>query len=190
MYSFIILWFLLLAAIIGLCLYKKWFIGAIASGVLFFLSIFATIFFQPYAFVENYELGYKFDARDGQITVLDRPGYHWRTPIFEAIHTIDMRPRQVCINVGYGSSGTNSSVSADSPNRRVLNCKLVQFDRNGLSLFLEWHGRGDYTGDALDDLLKIYAYDGTGKAYPFLRVLRELRSNEEALPNNALPVQQ
>lgn len=174
MVGLIILWFIALIAIAAICLYfKRWILAGLTAAV-FVVSFFFFVFFKPWAFVDNYELGYKFDMRSGAITVLEHPGFHMVVPIFESVHTIDTRPRQVCINVGADSGTTGSSA-----NCRVLNCKLVQFDKAGLSLFLEWHGRDDYSGQTLDDLLKIYAYDGSGKGYPFLKVLRELKAGEE-----------
>lgn len=77
------------------------------------------------AFVDNYEVGYRFDHRVGQVTILDRTGWHRRTPFLESIGTVDTRPMQVCINA----------------NARVLNCKLVEFNPDGLPVFLSWHGR-------------------------------------------------
>lgn len=137
------------------------------------------VLFRPYGYVENYELGYKFSALDGKITVLDRPGYHWRKPWVDHINTIDLRPTQVCINA----------------NSRVLNCKLVKFNPDkehsyqGLMTFLSWHGRDDYSISSsssqdsqstggLNDILKSYAYDGNARSYPFLTILRELRADE------------
>ena len=150
------------------------------------LIIFAM--FKPWGYVENYQLGYKFSALDGKITVLDRPGYHRRTPWVDSINTVDLRPTQVCINA----------------NSRVLNCKLVRFNPDkeheyqGLLTFLSWHGRGDYdisstssieqsTG-GLNDILKSYAYDGNARSYPFLTILRELRA-DEPLPVSTIPAQ-
>jgi hypothetical protein len=161
--------------------------GAIAFGVLIVLLFIGLVFFRPWAHIDNYELGYKFDSRDGRITVLrnadktPRAGYVGRTPFFDSIHTIDLRPRQVCITVG----GPAAAGSGSGANARVLNCKLVRFNPDGLDLFLSWHGRGDYHDSALDDLLKIYAYDGSGRSYPFLTILRELRNND-ALPDNVV----
>lgn len=175
MVGLIVLWFLALI-VIGVVsfFYKRWIIMGI-TAITLVVSFFFLVFFKPWAFVDNYELGYKFDMRSGAITVLDNPGFHAVVPIFESVHTIDTRPRQVCINVG----GDGTTADSSSANRRVLNCKLVQFDKKGLNLFLEWHGRADYSGATLDDLLKIYAYDGSGKGYPFLKVLRELKAGEE-----------
>lgn len=175
MIGLIVLWFIALVAIAAVCFFfERWILGCI-SVVMILISFFFFVFLKPWAFVDNYELGYKFDMRSGAITVLDNPGFHAVVPIFESVHTIDTRPRQVCINVG----GDGTVADSSSANRRVLNCKLVQFDKKGLNLFLEWHGRADYSGATLDDLLKIYAYDGSGKGYPFLKVLRELKAGEE-----------
>ncbi len=75
---------------------------------------------------------------------------------------------QVCINA----------------NARVLNCKLVRFNPDGLDLFLSWHGRNDYHGpnttstDNLSPILMSYAFDGSGTEYPFLTVLRDLRPQD------------
>lgn len=130
---------------------------------------------MPWRFVDNYELGYKFNATSGELTRLDGSGYHWRRPIVDSIHTVDLRPFQVCI----------------SANQRVLNCKLVRFNPDGLETFLEWHGRDNYylsgsnnssssstsTG-SFEDIMRSYAYDGSGRTYPFLIVIRELRNDE------------
>lgn len=144
----------------------------VLSVPLLALSFILFLMFKPWVFVDNYELGYKFSKTTGQITVLEHSGYAPVIPVFESIHTVDLRPRQVCITVG-------NQQSTASANRRVLNCKLVQFDPKGLLVFLEWHGRDTYSGEPFDDLLKIYAYDGLGKSYPFLNVLRELKGGEE-----------
>ena len=120
-------------------------------------------------FVDNYELGYKYDAwNNGQIERLNRTGYVVTKPFIVKVHRVDLRPMQVCINA----------------NSRVLNCKLVQFNPDGLELFLSWHGRNDYSNDGvsanLNAILMSYAYDGSGKTYPFLKVLRELKPEEAA----------
>ena len=146
--------------------------------VTFFVAVILFLLFKPWGYVENYQLGYKFSALDGKITVLDRPGYHSRTPWVDSINTVDLRPTQVCINA----------------NSRVLNCKLVRFNPDkeheyqGLLTFLSWHGRGDYdisstssteqSVGGLNDILKSYAYDGNARSYPFLTILRELRADE------------
>lgn len=116
------------------------------------------------AYIDNYELGYKFDNRTGKITVYDHPGYVIEEPFLVSVHTIDLRPMQVCINA----------------NARVLNCKLVKFNPDGLDLFLSWHGRGNYDATALNPILMSYAYDGSGATYSFLTVLRELKTDAAA----------
>ncbi len=115
-------------------------------------------------FVDNYELAYKYDARSGKIERIGRTGYVITPPFLVKVHKIDLRPMQVCNNA----------------NSRVLNCKLVEFNPAGLEQFLAWHGRDDYSGDEsrLPDILKSYAYDGSGKSYPFLTIKRELKPDE------------
>ncbi len=148
---------------------ERWFVGGLIIGAIVVLLIVGLTIFRLFwvDFVDNYELGYKFDSRTGQITVLKESGYYVTPPFVVKIHTVDLRPMQVCINA----------------NQRVLNCKLVQFNSDGLELFLAWHGRQDYTiGNAnstLSQILLSYAYDGSGKNYPFLTVLRELKNEEK-----------
>lgn len=163
----VIVYFLFLLIATGILAFLRQWKFAIITGVVFVISFILLFIFKPWGYVDNYELGYMFDSRNGNITVLSRTGYHTRAPIFQSIHTIDLRPRQVCITVG--------ATAADSANQRVLNCKLVEFNPKGVDLFLSWHGRGDYSGASFDDLLKIYAYDGTGKTYPFLSISTELK---------------
>ena len=150
-----------------------------AAVVLFVVALILALAFRVLFvnFVDNYELGYTYDLRSGKIQVLDRTGYVITPPIVVNVHTVDLRPMQVCINA----------------NQRVLNCKLVQFDKTGLELFLSWHGRNDYDGPGnsgggtvgsgtttFSEILKSYAYDGSGKNYPFLTTLRELKPEEAA----------
>jgi len=149
-------------------------IGVVLAALALIGSIIFYMFFVD--FVDNFQLGYKFDSRNGQTSVLERTGY-WVTPPFVVkVHHVDLRPMQVCINA----------------NQRVLNCKLVQFNKDGLELFLSWHGRDDYdapssgsnsSGGAtttFSEILKSYAYDGSGKSYPFLTVVRELKPEESS----------
>jgi len=148
-------------------------IGLSILLVLFCLGFFRCAFVN---FVDNYELGYKFDTRTGEITVLKETGYFITPPVFVKIHTIDLRPWQVCINA----------------NKRVLNCKLVKFNPAGLETFISWHGRNDYDGESemaggLRDILKSYAYDGSGKNYPFLEVIRDLRPDAESATSAPAP---
>lgn len=143
-------------------------VGVFVAITLICLALFRIMFVN---FVDNYQMAYKFDTRIGEIEVLSEVGYIVTPPILVKVHTIDLRPWQVCINA----------------NQRVLNCKLVQFkkDKEGLKLFLSWHGRKDYEGGSeqigsFTDILKSYAYDGSGKSYPFLTVLRDLKPEEVA----------
>jgi hypothetical protein len=151
-------------------------IGIALAGLLV-LGLFGLIVFRAawVDHVENYELGYKFDSRDGTITVLPHTGYVVTAPVLVSVYTIDLRPMQVCINA----------------NARVLNCKLVQFNPKGIDLFLSWHGRNDYpqggtntdgslSSGSLNAILMSYAFDGSGKTYPFMTILRELKPEETA----------
>jgi hypothetical protein len=155
----------------GLRGHKKW----IVLGSFLVIVFFGLIFFRGccVTFVDNYELGYRYDLRSGQISRVGRTGYILHPPIFVEIHNVDLRPMQVCINA----------------NARVLNCKLVQFNPVGLETFLSWHGRKDYNGanssgtadittGAFNSILMSYAFDGSGKSYPFLTVIRELKPEE------------
>ena len=137
------------------------------------LALFFRVMFVN--FIDNYELGYKFDSRTGKTDVLPGSGYYVTPPLLVKVHHVDLRPMQVCINA----------------NQRVLNCKLVQFNKAGIELFLSWHGRNDYDGPGggqqdgntatvFSEILKSYAYEGSGKIYPFLTVLRELKPEETA----------
>ncbi len=116
--------------------------------------------------VESYELGYIYNWRTGRITRVPHPGYVHSSPIFNSVHTIDLRPMQVCINA----------------NNRTLNCKLVQFNPAGLEVFLAMHGREDYGQGRLRDILLSYAYEGSGRTYPFLTVVSQLEATGAALP--------
>ena len=138
----------------------------IFSAAALMLALVALILFRIFfvSFVDNYEIGYRFDRVSGEITILDRSGYFIRRPFVESIQAIDGRPVQVCINA----------------NARVLNCKLVQFNPEGIELFLAWHGRNfNSSPAALSEILKSYAYDGSGRTYPFLTILRELRAEDD-----------
>lgn len=129
-------------------------------------------------FIESHELGYKFNANTGETTTIKRTGYVVYIPFIEEVHVVDLRPVQVCLNA----------------NSRVLNCKLVRFNPKGLTLFLSWHGRADYTMSSMSggttsqfvEILKSYAYDGSDnieQRYPFLEIMP---SNSEVKPK-AIP---
>ena len=143
---------------------------AINAGVLL-LVLFSLLVFRVgwVNYIDNYELGYKFDRRTGEISVLPRTGYWITPPVLVKLHTVDLRPMQTCI----------------SSNQRVLNCKLVQFNRDGLDLFLSWHGRGNYNALTLNPILQAYAYEGAGKNYPFLSVLRDMKTEDVSFPRQA-----
>lgn len=130
-------------------------VGIILGSILFIRVTF-------FNFIDNYEFGYKFDARTGEITPLEQKGYIISAPFIIKIHTIDTRPFQV-------------SVSA---NNRVLNAKLVQFDPEGYELFISWHGRDSYDQMELKPILMSYAFDPSQNDYPFLKVLKELKNED------------
>ncbi len=145
----------------------KWTWGLIGAGILLALILLFRLIFV--FFVDNYELGYEFNKIDGSITELDRTGYFIINPITKVIHTIDLRPMQVRIEA----------------NNRVLNAKLVQFDREGFNQFISLHGRGDYSnsgtsGIGLANILMCYAYENYGNLnsdsiieskYHFIKIL-------------------
>lgn len=151
-------------------------LGSLSIAGLFLLLAFRVLFVN---YVDSYELGYKYDTRTGQITQLAKTGYVVTPPFLVEVHTIDLRPMQVCINA----------------NARVLNCKLVQFNPEGLQLFLSWHGRDDYDNipgaynepSKFNQILMSYAYDGTGRVYPFLTVITELKAQGAQTPNAPIP---
>ena len=154
-----------------------WF-GGITLFLLIVLALGRMLFFN---FIENYELAYKFDKNLGTIEVLKnkdgslQKGYIYSYPFVVSVHSIDLRPVQVCIT---GDMSTNG---------RVLNCKLVEFNPDGLDTFIEWHGRDNYSNTSLESILKIYAYDGSdGKKYPFLTILKELKTDDDKVVNDTI----
>jgi hypothetical protein len=145
---------------------KKLIITLITVGSLILLGIIVRATF--FTFVDNYEYAYEFNMSTGKTRALlnkdgsPQHGYFTVIPFYKVIHTIDMRPMQVCINA----------------NSRVLNCKLVEFNPDGLETFIAWHGRGDYSGGQLEDILKSYAYDPSNKSYPFMIIKKELKNED------------
>lgn len=144
----------------------------ITLGVMVLLG-FITLM-SSFTFVDVHEFAYKYDLRTGDVsTPVNSKGEYktgiiWKTPFVVKVHTIDLRPKQVCIG---------------SRNTRVLNCKLVQFNPKGLDQFIEWHGRGDYHYGSLGngssktgftEIMETYAYDSDPLSYPFLSILKEL----------------
>jgi hypothetical protein len=126
-------------------------------------------------FVDNYKLGYIYYGRTGQIERLTRTGYVVTTPVLNAVHSIDLRPGQVCMNA----------------NARVLNCKLVRFNPDGFDKFIEWHGRGagEATGVDVYEILKSYAFNvNEGRDCPFLTILDDMRRKNADGQVAAVPV--
>lgn len=140
-------------------------LGAFVVLVLVLALMARVMFFD---FVDNYEMAYLFDKRKGEIYVLKddmgnlKNGYIFSYPFVQSVHRLDLRPMQVCINA----------------NQRVLNCKLVEFNPDGFDLFIEWHGRADYTTFQLKDIMTSYAYDESKQKYPFLNILKELKNED------------
>jgi hypothetical protein len=140
-------------------------IGITSASIIIVALLIRVLFFN---FIDNYEFGYRFDARSGELHPLInedgtlKQGYIFSYPFIEKIHTIEMRPMQVCINA----------------NSRVLNCKLVEFNPEGFETFIAWHGRGDYTQMNLKDILMSYAYDPSNKNYDFLTIKKELKNED------------
>lgn len=133
-----------------------WILGGIIVIVLLLAGLFR---WWCVDFVDNYQLGYKFDRRSGEITRLEQSGYVVTPPILVQVHTLDLRPNQVCMNA----------------NTRVLNCKLVQFDTKGFDTFIQWHGRGAGEKD-IYEILKSYAFNvNEGRDCPFLTILDDMR---------------
>lgn len=120
--------------------------------------------------VESHELGYIYNRWTGRITRVAHPGYVITHPFVSTVHTIDLRPMQVCINA----------------NNRTLNCKLVQFNPRGLDAFLAMHGRDDYDLQRLNGILLSYAYEGSGRTYPFLTIVSQLEATGAALPGTTV----
>lgn len=146
--------------------------------VLGVFSVVGAFFFWVFCltFVNSYELGYAFNYRTGQLSILPRTGLVMTSPL-TIVHTVDLRPVQVCITGG--SDGDNDTSGINS---RVLNCKLVRFNRAGLTEFLSLHGRNNYDQKELRSYLRIYAYDESGRHYPFLTILQELGSTHPSAP--------
>jgi hypothetical protein len=138
----------------------------IGVGILLVLGLIGLV--STVDFIDNYEVGYKFDLRTGEIDIIERQGYVITPPFVVKVHTIDLRPMQVCI-----TGGTTA-------NTRILNCKLIQFNPGGLRVFIEWHGRGSYRNSGLNSsfnqILMSYVYEGTSTKYPFVNIVKELKT--------------
>ena len=122
-------------------------------------------------FVDQHRLGFSYDKFTGKISKLEHTGWIIATPWRVDIHSIDLRPGQVCMNA----------------NSRVLNCKLVQFNPAGLENFIELHGRSAGDDQAVYEILKSYAFNvNEGKDCQFLTVLDDMRKKEIS---NSSPVE-
>lgn len=128
-------------------------VEVVAAALLFRASFVSYIF--------PYEFPYAVNHFTGAIEKVPHKGYIIANPIEYQIYGIDLRPRQVRLEVGA------SSQSGNPASFRVLNAKLVSFNPNGLDEFLKLHGPQD--GD-VSELLKIYAFDQQNKSYPFLNI--------------------
>lgn len=135
-------------------------LGIMAVG-LFLFRIFCVNYIEPH------EFGYKIEKLEGgKMSLVQEKGYIVTLPIVTKIHTIDLRPRQVCQNVGnIGSSG-----SVDGLNSRVLNCKLLAFNPVGLTNLIALHGIQE---DNISKILGLYAWDQLGRTYPFLTIVEQ-----------------
>jgi hypothetical protein len=144
--------------------------GLIIVAALAVITLFGAITYRTafLTYVDTYEFAYQFNGLTGELKALvnedgtPKQGYVKALPIVTSVHTIDVRPMQVCINA----------------NSRVLNCKLVQFDPAGWKTFVAWHGRGDYSQSTLNSILMSYAYDPSNKSYPFLKITKELKNQD------------
>lgn len=148
-----------------------------------FLLIGFRLFFVDHT--ENHQIVYKWDRRTGEVTRIHRTGYIVTSPRFVWVGTLDGRPFQVCV----------------SNIQRVLNCKLIQFTPDvmgvdddgkpisGLHLFLRWHGVRDYSIGGttnqnrqmteFEGLMMAYAYDESGRVYPFLKIKDIIRAERK-----------
>lgn len=153
---------------------SKW--GYLAGLVVGLIFIGLVAFSMCFTFVDNYEFAYKFNKVTGVTEQLINEdgtymrGYILHRPLVDVVHTIDLRPMQICI----------------SANSRVLNCKLVRFDPKGFKLFIDWHGRADYNRENLKDVLMSYAYDPNyeGNEYPFLKIDKGTNVSEKNVEKN------
>lgn len=137
------------------------------GGILFTIAFVLFLFWYGLCvhMVENYQFGYTFDRFSGEIKPVPHSGWVITKPWVVNVHTIDLRPHQVCMNA----------------NNRVLNCKLVQFNTNGFAKFIEVHGRGAGSSSSsrrdadIYEILKSYAFNVNGGAdCPFLTILDEM----------------
>lgn len=140
-------------------------IGYFIGGVLGFVLVACVLFWMLFVnHIDQHEFAYKVERLEGgKLSSIPEKGWVVTPPFITKVYTIDMRPRQVCQRMGKVGSGDTT----DGVNGRVLNCKLVQFNPDGLKILIDWHGiqEGDISG-----ILGIYAYDQLGRPYPFLTI--------------------
>ena len=91
------------------------------------------------AFIDSHEIGYMFDRRTGEITILNRTGYFIIIPIFTSVNKIDCRIMPVKTEI----------------------TKIVRFKRDkcGVLQFIQMHGRKSYNMNDLSEILKKYVYE-------------------------------
>lgn len=138
-------------------------VSLLFCGLAFFVAS------NSYEVIDQTEQGYSFDMQSGEITIIQKKGIYFHKPWLVRVHTVDLKPAQVCIK----SESTNAAV-----NNRVLNCKLVRFNPDGLVEFINLHGRDTYDHASLIQILRIYAYDET-REYPFLIVEADMAGTGE-----------
>jgi hypothetical protein len=166
----------------------------IIIGIILVLAFGGGILFRVFCVtkVDNYEFAFSYNWWNGKIERIDRTGWIIRPPLMYSVHTIDTRPYQISITAGgeQNSSGVSVSSSAGGIASRVLNAKLVRFNPEGLSTFLEWHGRsGADSMNQLTTLMRCYAFDASGgKDCPFITILSELTPGQTGPVNtNQIP---
>ena len=134
---------------------RNFFFGGIRKVLVPLLIILFFFWWMCLNNIDYHEMGYTFDPFTGKTEILQHSGLVLSSPLMRVNH-IDLRPVQICLNAGMAA------------NQRVLNCKLVRFNRDGLLTFISWHGRGNYNNDDLKNLLMIYAFGKPGETFPFL----------------------
>lgn len=128
------------------------------------LSFFFYIFCLNHIGVQ--EIGIKYNSWTGEIA-LQHTGWHVTGPQVQ-VANVSLLPTQVCLNSG----------------ARLLNCKLIRFNENGVQDFIHeqgFHYYGNVTSNTyscasactgMPNILKGYAY--SGKQWAFLEILEEI----------------
>jgi hypothetical protein len=112
-------------------------------------------------------VGIAYNALNGEVTSQKHAGWYITSP-FVRVASIDTRPTQVCLNAG----------------TRILSCKLIEFVPEGAEEFVKLQGFRYYDGAVVNNschdcnsdmyhILQGYAF--SGREYPFLRVIEELK---------------